>query len=93
MDHLDYRETVKRITEADVVFNTIVPPGVTLPFQGIPQLRIPGAADTWSAPCFLDETPPQHGAGPHVEGLRGCLDYYEGRQPTFGFCGRSCWRR
>ena len=46
LDHMDYRETVERITAsgADVVFNTIVPPGRHAVPRGAPRLRLHGAA-------------------------------------------------
>jgi branched-chain amino acid transport system substrate-binding protein len=77
LDHVDYRETVARImaSGADVVFNTIVPPGVT-PF--LEQLHDAGFAKrggrivcTYFDENFLNMAPPAH-----VEGLVSCLDYY-----------------
>ena len=63
LDHMDYRETVERINAsgADVVFNTIVPPGVT-PFfaelydSGFTQPRRPARLHV------LRRELPQHGA-------------------------------
>jgi urea transport system substrate-binding protein len=78
LDHVDYRETVERITAsgADVVFNTIVPPGVTPFFE---QLHESGFTKrggrlvcTYFDENFLNMVP----AG-HVEGLFSCLDYYQ----------------
>jgi branched-chain amino acid transport system substrate-binding protein len=78
LDHVDYRETVARITAsgADVVFNTIVPPGVTPFFE---QLHDSGFTKrggrlvcTYFDENFLNMVP----AG-HVEGLYSCLDYYQ----------------
>jgi ABC-type branched-subunit amino acid transport system substrate-binding protein len=84
LDHMDYRETVARIVAsgADAVFNTIVPPGVT-PF--LQELYDAGYADrgghlicTYFDENFLNMVP----AG-HVEGLYGCLDYYQAVDDPF----------
>lgn len=78
LDHTDYRATVEKIaaTQADVVFNTIVPPGVTPFFE---QLHTSGFASrgghlvcTYFDENFLNMVPALH-----VEGLYSCLDYYE----------------
>jgi branched-chain amino acid transport system substrate-binding protein len=78
LDHMDYRETVDRINSsgADVVFNTIVPPGVT-PF--LQELHDSGFTTrggqlvcTYFDENFLNMVP-----AAHVEGLYGCLDYYQ----------------
>jgi branched-chain amino acid transport system substrate-binding protein len=77
LDHTDYGETVDRITSsgAEVVFNTIVPPGLT-PF--LEQLYVSGFAKrggqlicTYFDENFLNLVPAEQ-----VEGLYGCLDYY-----------------
>jgi branched-chain amino acid transport system substrate-binding protein len=78
LDHMDYEATVERIVSsgADVVFNTIVPPGVT-PF--LEQLYDSGFTSrgghlvcTYFDENFLNMVP-----AAHVEGLYGCLDYYQ----------------
>jgi ABC-type branched-subunit amino acid transport system substrate-binding protein len=78
LDHTDYRATVERImsSDADVVFNTIVPPGLT-PF--LEQLHDAGFSSrgghlvcTYFDENFLNLVPAEH-----VEGLYSCLDYYE----------------
>jgi branched-chain amino acid transport system substrate-binding protein len=78
IDHMDYRATVEKITTsgAEVVFNTIVPPGVTPFFE---QLYNSGFAQrggrlvcTYFDENFLNMVP-----AAHVEGLYSCLDYYE----------------
>jgi ABC-type branched-subunit amino acid transport system substrate-binding protein len=78
LDHTDYRETVERIMSsgAEVVFNTIVPPGLT-PF--LEQLHDAGFSSrgghlvcTYFDENFLNLVP-----AAHVEGLYSCLDYYE----------------
>src|SRR5215212_4831049 len=77
LDHTDYTATVEKITAsgAEVVFNTIVPPGLT-PF--LQQLYDSGFTKrggqivcTYFDENFLNLVPAEH-----VEGLYGCLDYY-----------------
>jgi len=77
LDHTDYAATVDRIVSsgAEVVFNTIVPPGLT-PF--LEQLYDSGFTKrggqivcTYFDENFLNLVPAEH-----VEGLYGCLDYY-----------------
>lgn len=84
LDHADYGETVARIASsgAEVVFNTIVPPGLT-PF--LEQLHDSGFSDrggrlvcTYFDENFLNLVPPAH-----VEGLYGCLDYYQDVRDPF----------
>jgi ABC-type branched-subunit amino acid transport system substrate-binding protein len=84
LDHTDYRETVSRIasTGAEVVFNTIVPPGAT-PF--LEQLHESGFRErggqlvcTYFDENFLNMIP-----APLVEGLYSCLDYYQGVSDPF----------
>jgi branched-chain amino acid transport system substrate-binding protein len=78
LDHADYRATVERIraTEADVVFNTTVPPGVA-PF--LEQLHESGFMSrggqlvcTYFEENLLGAVP-----AAHAEGLYSCLDYYQ----------------
>jgi ABC-type branched-subunit amino acid transport system substrate-binding protein len=78
LDHADYRKTIDEIVSsgAHVVFNTIVPPGVT-PF--LEQLYNSGFSKrggylvcTYFDENFLNMVP-----AAHVEGLYGCLDYYQ----------------
>jgi urea transport system substrate-binding protein len=78
LDHTDYRATVEKITSsgADVVFNTIVPPAVAPFFE---ELYDSGFASrgghlvcTYFDENFLNMVP-----AAHVEGLYGCLDYYQ----------------
>lgn len=78
LDHTDYEGTVDRITAsgADAVFNSIVPPGVTPFFE---QLYDSGFTRrggqlicTYFDENFLNMVP-----AAHVEGLYGCLDYYQ----------------
>ncbi len=78
LDHADYSKTIDKITSsgAEVVFNTIVPPGVT-PF--LEQLYNSGFTKrgghlvcTYFDENFLNMVP-----AAHVEGLYSCLDYYQ----------------
>ncbi len=84
LDHTDYRRVVDDImaSGADVVFNTIVPPGLT-PF--LEQLHNAGFTRrggtivcTYFDENFLNLAPAEH-----VEGLYGCLDYYRGVDDAF----------
>jgi ABC-type branched-subunit amino acid transport system substrate-binding protein len=84
LDHTDYEGTVERIASsgADVVFNTIVPPGVT-PF--LEQLHDSGFTRrgghlvcTYFDENFLNMVP-----AAHVEGLYSCLDYYQAVSDPF----------
>ena len=77
MDHMDYDGVVDDImaSGADVVFNTIVPPGLT-PF--LERLFNAGFTKrgghivcTYFDENFLNLVPAEH-----VEGLYGCLDFY-----------------
>ena len=78
LDQEDYAETIDRIAAsgAEVVFNTIVPPGLT-PF--LAQLYDSGFTKrggqivcTYFDENFLNLVPAEH-----VEGLYGCLDWYQ----------------
>jgi ABC-type branched-subunit amino acid transport system substrate-binding protein len=78
LDHSDYRATVDRIasTGADVVFNTIVPPGLGPFFE---QLHDSGFASRGGVlVCtYFDENLLNVLPAAQVEGLYGCLDYYQ----------------
>jgi branched-chain amino acid transport system substrate-binding protein len=78
MDQTDYREVVERIMSsgAEVVFNTIVPPGLT-PF--VQQLHDAGfLARGGQIVCtYWDENCLALVPADQVEGLYGCLDYYQ----------------
>src|SRR5438128_7041188 len=84
LDHTDYRRIVEDIMSsgAEVVFNTIVPPGLT-PF--LEQLHDAGFTArgghivcTYFDENFLNLVPAEQ-----VEGLYGCLDYYRGVDDAF----------
>jgi ABC-type branched-subunit amino acid transport system substrate-binding protein len=77
LDHTDYANVVADImaSGAEVVFNTIVPPGLT-PFlaelyEAGFQARGGIVVCTYFDENFLNLVPAEH-----VEGLYGCLDYY-----------------
>jgi branched-chain amino acid transport system substrate-binding protein len=84
LDRTDYAEIVGEImsSDAEVVFNTIVPPGLT-PFMQ--QLHDAGftkrgghlVCTYWDENCF-GLVPPEQ-----VEGLYGCLDYYQDADDPF----------
>jgi ABC-type branched-subunit amino acid transport system substrate-binding protein len=84
LDHTDYRATVDRINASgtDAVFTTIVPPGVAPFFE---QLYDSGFVRrggqlicTYFDENFLNMVP-----AAHVEGLYGCLDYYQAVDDPF----------
>ncbi|HEY4608834.1 MAG TPA: substrate-binding protein [Ilumatobacteraceae bacterium] len=84
LDHTDYQRVVADImaTGAEVVFNTIVPPGLT-PF--LEQLHNAGFTRrggvivcTYFDENFLNLVPAEQ-----VEGLYGCLDYYRAVDDPF----------
>ncbi len=84
LDHMDYAETVERITSsgADAVFNTIVPPGVSPFFEELYNSGFAGRGGqlicTYFDENFLNMVP-----AIHVEGLYGCLDYYQAVSDPF----------
>jgi branched-chain amino acid transport system substrate-binding protein len=84
LDHSDYRKTVDKIISSgtEVVFNTIVPPGLT-PF--LEQLYNSGFTKrgghivcTYFDENFLNLVP-----AAHVEGLYSCLDFYQNVSDPF----------
>jgi urea transport system substrate-binding protein len=84
LDHTDYAGTVDRITSsgAEVVFNTIVPPGLTpfleLLYDSGFTTRGGSLVCTYFDENFLNLVP-----AAHVEGLYSCLDYYESVSDPF----------
>jgi branched-chain amino acid transport system substrate-binding protein len=84
LDHTDYRGTVDKIVQsgAQVVFNTTVPPGVA-PFleqlhQAGFQKRGGQLVCTYFEENILGMFPAEH-----VDGLYGCLDYYQAVSDPF----------
>lgn len=84
LDHLEYDATVGRIMSsgAEVVFNTIVPPGV-MPFFA--QLHNAGFQSRGGQLIctYFDENLLGLLPAPHVEGLYGCLDFYQNVSDPF----------
>ena len=84
LDHMDYDRVVDDImaSGADVVFNTIVPPGLT-PF--LERLHDAGfSARGGTIVCtYFDENFLNLVPAEHVEGLYGCLDYYRAVDDPF----------
>ena len=78
LDHTDYRKTIDKITSsgAEVVFNTIVPPGLT-PF--LEQLYNSGFGKRGGqlVCTYFDENFLNFAPAAHMEGLYSCLDYYQ----------------
>ncbi|MFL5868095.1 MAG: substrate-binding protein [Thermoleophilaceae bacterium] len=81
LDHMDYGETVDKIMSsgAEVVFNTIVPPGVVPFFE---QLHKAGFAGHLVC-TYFDETCLNLVPAEQVEGLYSCLDYYQDADDSF----------
>jgi branched-chain amino acid transport system substrate-binding protein len=84
LDHTDYERVVADImaSAADVVFNTIVPPGLT-PF--LEELHRAGfTARGGTVVCtYFDENFLNLVPAEQVEGLYGCLDYYRAVDDPF----------
>jgi urea transport system substrate-binding protein len=84
LDHMEYGATVDKITSsgAEVVFNTIVPPGLT-PFLEL--LHDSGFTKRGgSIVCtYFDENFFNLVPAAHVEGLYSCLDYYRNVSDPF----------
>jgi branched-chain amino acid transport system substrate-binding protein len=84
MDHMEYAGVVNDImaSGADVVFNTIVPPGLTpfleLLFNAGFTKRGGQIVCTYFDENFLNLVPAEH-----VEGLYGCLDFYRAVSDPF----------
>lgn len=84
LDHMDYDRLVEDImaSGADVVFNTIVPPGLTPFLAGLHEAgfgkRGGHLVCTYFDENFLNLVPAEN-----VEGLYGCLDYYRDVSDSF----------
>jgi ABC-type branched-subunit amino acid transport system substrate-binding protein len=85
LDHEDYAETVEKINSsgAEVVFNTIVPPGLMPFFQ---QLYDSGFTKRGGqiVCTYFDENLLELLPDEQVEGLYGCIDYYHDVGDSFG---------
>src|SRR5437868_6305021 len=84
LDHADYSKTIEKITSsgAEVVFNTTVPPGVAPFFE---QLYASGFTKRGGkiVCTYFDENLLSLLPAEQVEGLYGCLDYYQGVSDPF----------
>jgi len=84
LDHTHYSKTIGEITSsgAEVVFNTIVPPGLT-PF--LEQLYNSGFTKRggYLVCTYFDENILNLVPAAHVEGLYSCLDYYQNVSDPF----------
>src|SRR5690242_12327321 len=84
LDHTDYSDAVEKIMSsgAEVVFNTIVPPGVVPFFQ---QLNDAGFSERGGhlVCTYFDENCLGLIPAEQVEGLYSCLDYYRDAQDPF----------
>jgi ABC-type branched-subunit amino acid transport system substrate-binding protein len=84
LDHTDYGATIDKITSsgAEVVFNTIVPPGLTPFLEQLYDSGFTGRGGhivcTYFDENFLNLVPAEH-----VEGLYSCLDYYQDASDPF----------
>lgn len=78
LDHADYRATVEKIMSdgTEIVFNMTVPPGVA-PF--LEQLHDAGFTRRGGkiVCTYFDENLLRLLSAAHVEGIYGCLDYYQ----------------
>jgi ABC-type branched-subunit amino acid transport system substrate-binding protein len=84
IDHADWRETVERINAsgADVVFNTTVPPGCIPFFEALSESGFTKRGGlivtTYIEENLVAALPPEH-----IEGLYGCIDYYQSVSDPF----------
>jgi len=84
LDHMDYEATVERImaSDAEVVFNTIVPPGVSPFFECLYEAGFTRRGG-YLVCTYFDENFLNMVAAAHVEGLYSCLDYYQAVNDPF----------
>jgi ABC-type branched-subunit amino acid transport system substrate-binding protein len=84
LDHTDYSDAIEKIVSAgaEVVFNTIVPPGVVPFFQ---QLHDAGFSERGGhlVCTYFDENCLSLVPAEQVEGLYSCLDYYRDAADPF----------
>ncbi len=84
LDHADYSDVIEKIVSggAEVVFNTIVPPGVVPFFQ---QLHDAGFSQRGGhlVCTYFDENCLNLVPAEQVEGLYSCLDYYRDAEDPF----------
>jgi branched-chain amino acid transport system substrate-binding protein len=84
LDHMDFRDTVERIVAsgADVVFNTIVPPGLAPFFAALHESGFTRRGGQLVC-TYFDENVLQMLPAEQAEGLYGCLDYYQSVDDPF----------
>jgi branched-chain amino acid transport system substrate-binding protein len=84
MDHLDFDKTIEKIMSsgAEVVFNTIVPPGLTPFFEGLYDAGFTKKGGIIVC-TYFDENFFNLVQADHVEGLYSCLDYYQNISDSF----------
>jgi urea transport system substrate-binding protein len=84
IDHADWGQTVERINDsgADVVFNTTVPPGC---FPFLEALYESGFTKRGGrvVTTYFDENLVAALPAEHIEGLYGCIDYYQSVSDRF----------
>ena len=84
IDHADWGETVNAINSsgADIVFNTTVPPGC---FPFLEALYESGFTKRGGlvVTTYFDENLAAALPGDHIEGLYGCIDYYQSLRDPF----------
>jgi branched-chain amino acid transport system substrate-binding protein len=84
LDHADYTTTVNKImsTGAEMVFNTTVPPGVAPFLEQLHKAGFRKRGGKLMCTYFEENILPLFPAE-HVDGLYGCLDYYQGVSDPF----------
>ena len=84
LDHIDYRAMVGRISSsgADVVFNTIVPPGLTPFFEELYDSGFTRRGGHLVC-TYFDENVFNVVPAAQMEGLYSCLDYYQAVSDPF----------
>src|ERR671936_310366 len=84
VDHADWGETVERINSsgADIVFNTTVPPGC---FPFLEALAASGFSKRGGriVTTYIDENLASVLPSEQIEGLYGCIDYYQSVDDPF----------
>jgi ABC-type branched-subunit amino acid transport system substrate-binding protein len=84
VDHADWGETVERINHsgADVVFNTTVPPGCIAFLEALYESGFTKRGGRVLT-TYFDENLVAALPSEHVEGLYGCIDYYQSVSDSF----------
>jgi ABC-type branched-subunit amino acid transport system substrate-binding protein len=84
MDHVEYRALAERVVDsgAEVVFNTIVPPGVAPFFSALYDAGFQTGGGHLVC-TYFDENFLRMVPAAHAEGLYSCLDYYQDVDDAF----------